>query len=372
MAHVIIGSETVPLGRTGLRVTRLGLGTAPLGWLPEGQEETGRDIVRGAAGLGLRLLDTAPAYGRGESERRLGQVLADLPSSMVISTKVGKVLEAGALGPRVQQILANAVTGGPAGVLRLSQKAARALHRTTARGPKPGFIPPTVRGDYSYDGVLRSIEGSLARIGSDRLDIVLIHDPDDHVDEAMAGAYRALDRLRSEGTITAVGVGTNHWQPLLRFAEEGDFDCFLLAGRYSLLDQEAADHLLPMAHARGIAIIIGGVFNGGILAAPRQGAEYDYAPASSARVAQALRIKEVCDRHGVDLKAAALQFPFGHPAVTSVLVGVASLAELKEDERLLRSTVPAALWAELRDVGLLAATAATPTAPPSVSGPLPG
>ena len=353
---MIIASEPIPLGRTGLRVTRLGLGMRPLGMLPVGQEETGRAIVRGAAGLGLRLLDTAPSYGNGESERRLGQVLPDLPSSMVISTKVGKVLETGALGPRLQQILADTITGGRAAALRLPQKAARARRRASGRGPRAGLIQPTMRGDYSYDGTMRSIEGSLARIGSDRLDIVLIHDPDDHVDEAMSGAYRALDRLRSEGTITAVGVGTNQWQPLVRFAEEGDFDCFLLAGRYSLLDQGAADHLLPMAHARGIAIVIGGVFNGGILAAPGQGAEYDYAPASSARVAQTLRLKEVCDRHGVDLKAAALQFPFGHPAVTSVLVGVASLAELEEDERLLRSPIPAALWAELRDEGLLPAT----------------
>ena len=353
---MILGSETVSLGRTGLRVTRLGLGMRPLGELPAGQEEAGRAVLLGAAGLGLRLLDTAPTYGKGESERRLGQVLSAVPSSMVISTKVGKVLEPGSL----RQVLSETIAAGPATAVRLPQKAARALRRRLRRDQRAGLIPPSVRADYSYDGAMRSIEGSLARIGADRLDIVLIHDPENHIDEAMTGAYRALDRLRSEGVVTAIGIGINHWQPLIRLADEGDFDCFLLAGRYSLLDQGAAEHLLPLARERGISIIIGGVFNGGLLADPERYASFDYAPASPARLDQALVLKKACDRHGVNLKAAALQFPFGHPAVTSVLIGAASVAELEEGERLLRSPIPASLWAELRDEGLVAPTAVLP------------
>jgi D-threo-aldose 1-dehydrogenase len=353
-------SDTVTLGRTGLRVTRLGLGMRPLGLLPVGQEATGQAIVHAAVRLGIRLLDTAPTYGNGEAERRLGEVSADLPSSLVVSTKVGKVLGIGTPRRPVRVIAAETIAGGPAAAVRLSLKAARLVREATVRGPRASANPPVAQVDYSYDGTMRSIEGSLSRIGSDRVDIVFIHDPDDHAEVAMAGAYRALDRLRADGTITAVGIGTNHWQPLLRMAQEGDFDCFLLAGRYSLLDQSALEELLPMAQARGIPIIIGGVFNGGIVADPRH-AFFDYAPASRERMAQARHLYEVCDRHGVDVKAAALQFPFGHPAVTSVLVGVASVAELEEDERLARTLVPTALWEELRHEGLLAEAAPLPT-----------
>ncbi len=359
-------SDTVVLGRTGLRVTRLGLGMRPLGMLPGGEEARAQAIIHGAVRLGIRLLDTAPTYGHGESERRLGEVSAHLPASVVVATKVGKVIEPEPRR-RTSEILSDAIADGPNAVVRLPMKAARVLRRATVRGPCAPLDRPTARVDYSYDTTMRSIEGSLSRTGLERLDIVFVHDPDDHLEVAMAGAYRALDRLRSDGTITAVGVGTNRWQPLVRMAQDGDFDCFLLAGRYSLLDQSALEELLPLAHARGISIIIGGVFNSGILADPLRKAFFDYAPASQERIIQARRLKGVCDRHGVDVRAAALQFPFGHPAVTSVLVGAASVSELEEDERLARTPVRTALWEELRHEGLLAEAVPLPMQRPSAS-----
>lgn len=357
---MIRSADTVPLGRTGLRVSRLGLGMRPLGLLGPGHESTGRAIIETATRLGINYLDTAPTYGDGESERRLGEVSSKLPSSVVVSTKVGKVLvPAGSRRP-VGRLVADAILGGPAVALRMARKAGGMALDAAAGAPRSPSTTLAAHTDYSYDGTMRSIEASLARTGLDGLDIVLIHDPDDHLDAAMAGAYRALERLRADRTISAVGVGINHWQPLMRLAEEGDFDCFLLAGRYSLLDQSALEALLPMAQARGIAMIIAGVFNSGLLADPLHTTTFDYRPAGPERIAQARRVNEVCRRHGVDIKAAAIQFPLGHPAVTSVLVGVASVAELEEDERMARAPVPVALWHELRQEGLLADMAPVP------------
>ena len=260
----------------------------------------------------------------------------------------------------VGRLVAEAIVGGPAVALRMARKAGRTMLDAAAGAPRSPGTTLAAHIDYSYDGTMRSIEGSLARTGLDRLGIVLIHDPDDHLDVALAGAYRALERLRADGTISAVGVGINHWQPLMRLAEEGDFDCFLLAGRYSLLDQSALVALLPMAQARAISIVIGGVFNSGLLADPLHATTFDYLPAGPERIAQALRINDVCRRHDVDIKAAAIQFPLGHPAVSSVLIGVASVAELEEDERMARAPVPAALWQELRHEGLLSEAALVP------------
>jgi D-threo-aldose 1-dehydrogenase len=322
-------TETTPLGRTGLTVTRVGLGTAPLGGLYESvsDDEAGATIER-AWELGVRFFDTAPLYGHGLSEQRLGAALRPRPrGEYVLATKVGRLLRAGAPPDESQ------LSGG--------------LERWKGVPPvNPVF-------DFSHDGVLRSVEESLERLGLDRVDVLHVHDPDEHHEEALLGAYRALDRLRAEGTIGAVGAGMNQVDALVRFAREADFDCFLLAGRYTLLDQSASAELLPLCAERGIAVIVGGVFNSGILAGPRPGATYDYSVAPPELVERARRIEGVCARHGVPLKAAALQFPLAHPAVTSLLLGPRSVAELEENLALLRLELPAELWQDLRGEALV-------------------
>ena len=329
-------TEPTPLGGTGLTVTRVGLGTAPLGGLYEPvADEAARETIDRAWELGVRFFDTAPLYGHGTSEQRVGAALSSRPrDELVLATKVGRLLRAGAPPDESQ------LSGG--------------FERWPAAPPvNPVF-------DFSYDGVLRSVGESLERLGLDRVDVLHIHDPDDHYDEALRGAYRALDRLRAEGTIRAVGAGMNQAPMLVRFAREADFDCFLVAGRYTLLDQSALPELLPLCRERGIAVILGGVFNSGILADPRPGATYDYSLAAPELVERARRIADVCARHRVPLKAAALQFPLAHPAVTSLLLGARSVAELEENLALLRLELPGELWTDLHREQLLAAEAPTP------------
>jgi D-threo-aldose 1-dehydrogenase len=282
-------------------------------------------VVEAAYERGLRLFDTAPLYGSGLSEQRLGAVLRTKPrDEFVLSTKVGRLLRA----------------NGPA-------------EPTMFEGTPP--LRPVF--DFSYDGVLRSLDESLARLGLDRVDIALIHDPDDHYEQALEGAYPALERLRGEGVVGAIGVGMNQTELLVRFARDGDFDCFLLAGRYTLLDTSGLDELLPLAAERGISIVAGGVFNSGVLAS---GETYDYAPAPTEVLERAARLREVCTRWGVPLEAAAIQFPLGHPAVTCVVVGCRSAAEVEEDVRLFQLDIPAGLWQELKAAGLLMAEVRVP------------
>lgn len=286
-------------------------------------------MVEGALELGLRLFDTAPLYGFGLAERRVGRVLrAAAREDYVLSTKVGRLLR-----PDAEPDPAQPYRGAPA--------------------VNPVF-------DFGYEATLRSFDESLQRLGLDRVDIVHVHDPDQHYEAALSGAYRALDRLRSEGVIGAVGAGMNQAEMLARFAREAEFDCFLVAGRYTLLDQVALAELLPVCQERGIAVIAGGVFNSGILANPGPGAMFDYAPAPPDLIGRAGRIGEVCARWGVPLKAAAVQFPLGHPAVASVLVGCRSVEELDEDVRMFAHPVPPGLWDELKHDGLLAAGAPVP------------
>jgi D-threo-aldose 1-dehydrogenase len=326
----------VPLGRTRLAVTRVGLGTAALGGLyAVVDEDTALATIRQAWASGLRFFDTAPLYGHGLSEHRVGLALADAPrGELVLATKVGRLLRPDA-PPDDSQL-----SGG------------------FDRWPAAPSINPVF--DFSYDGVMRSVTESLERLGLDRADVLQIHDPDEHFEQALAGAYRALDRLRDEGVIAAVGAGMNQAAMLARFAREADFDCFLLAGRYTLLDQTALRELLPLCLERGIAVIVGGVFNSGLLAGPRPGATYDYAPAPPELVERAQRLRDVCGRHGVPLKAAALQFPLAHAAVTSLLVGARSPDELAEDLELLRTPIPDELWVALRRERLLDEEAPTP------------
>jgi len=273
-------------------------------------------VVEAAWQAGIRFFDTAPLYGHGLAEQRLSTVLRAKPrEEFVLAPKVGRLLRADA-PPEPGQAY---------------------------KGVPP--VNPTY--DFSYDGVMRSVEESLARLGLDRVDVLHIHDPDEHFEEALAGAYRALDRLRAEGTIRAVGAGMNQAEMLVRFAREADFDCFLLAGRYTLLDRTGAAELLPLCVEMSIAIIAGGVFNSGILANPRPGTTFNYQQAPPELVDRALRMQEICARHGVELKAAAIQFPLRHPAVASVLTGCRSVREVEENVRMFQAPIPSSLWDEL-------------------------
>jgi D-threo-aldose 1-dehydrogenase len=315
----------VGLGRSGLTVTQLGLGCAPIGGLyePVSDADAGAVVDR-AWEHGVRLFDTAPLYGSGLSENRLGLALQGRRrDEFALSTKVGRLLRAG-------------------GNAHPQFKGAPAL--------EPVF-------DFSYDGVLRSLDESLERLGLDRVDLVHIHDPDDHFEEARVGAYPALERLRDEGVVRAIGVGMNQSELLARFARETNVDCLLLAGRYTLLETGALAELLPLCLERGIAVIAGGVFNSGVLAG---GARYDYTPAHPEVLARVRRLADVCARWDIPLPAAAVQFPLGHPAIACVLVGCRSAAEVDEDVALFELDLPAGLWEELRAEGLLPAEAPVP------------
>jgi D-threo-aldose 1-dehydrogenase len=318
---------TVHIGRGGLRVSALALGTAPLGNLfaPVAADDA-EATVRSALEAGLTYVDTAPHYGLGLAERRLGRALAGLPRDrFVVSTKVGRLVRP----------LAPGETADPEGF---------------------ADTPPAKRvWDFSGDGVRRSLEESLERLGLDRVDIALAHDPDDHEREAYEQALPALIELRDQGVVTAIGAGMNQAEMLTRFVRDLDLDVVLVAGRYSLLDQRALAELLPTCAARGTAVVVGGVFNSGLLADPRPGATFDYAPAPPELVERAARLAEVCARHGTPLRAAALAFPFGHPAVTSVLVGARSAAEAADAVACFERPVPGELWAELVATGLLPA-----------------
>ena len=319
-----------------LALGRIGLGTAPLGNLfAPVRDEEAVQTVRHALALGVRYIDTAPHYGNGLSEHRVGAALRGIErESFVISTKVGRLLSADPDAPRDQH--------GYIGVLPFRQ-----------------------RFDYSRDGALRSIEDSLQRLGLERIDIALIHDIDAFTHgaedqplrfrEAMDGAYRALAQLKAAGTISAVGLGVNDWRVCLDALKHGDFDGFLLAGRYTLIDQSAFAELLPACQRRGVSIILGGPYNSGILARGAvAGATFDYRPAPPAILERVRALSEICSAFGVPLPAAALQFPLGHPAIATVLPGARSPAEVEANLRFAAHPIPADFWAALRDAKLLA------------------
>ncbi|MFB7613604.1 aldo/keto reductase [Kitasatospora sp. NPDC056181] len=320
------------LGRSPVRVSELAFGAAGIGNLFTAvSDEQAEQAVHAAWEAGVRYFDTAPHYGLGLSERRLGDALSAMPrSEYVLSTKVGRLLE----------------PADPGGDDLANGFAVPATHRR--------------RWDFTAEGVRQSIEESLNRLDTDRIDIAYLHDPDDHADQALAEAYPELERLRAEGVLGAIGVGMNQADLLARFVRETDIDAVLLAGRYSLLDQRGLTELLPLAQQRGVGVVIGGVFNSGLLADPRPGATFDYTAAPADLVSRALDLKAVCARYGVPLRAAALRFPFGHPAVASVLVGTRSAAEVLDASAMLHEGVPDALWAELKERGLLPADVPTP------------
>ena len=321
------------LGSTGLEVTRMGLGCAPIGGLfGDIPDEQAHAVVHRALSVGFNLFDTAPLYGSGKSEVRLGQALADTPrESYVLATKVGRVLETSHDPDRGGGVYIN-----------------------------PGSFKPVF--DFSYDGTMRSFEESLTRLGLDRIDILHIHDADDHFDEAMKGAYPALDKLRSEGVISGVSAGMNQWEVLAQFARAGDFDCFLLAGRYSLLEQGALDELIPLCQEKNIGIMAGGTYNSGILAkGAGPGATYNYEEAPLEIIRKAQELESVAARHKVSLKAAASQFALAHPVVTTIVPGTRQPDRVTENLQLLAEEIPADFWAELRSEGLIREDAPVPT-----------
>ncbi len=332
----------VRLARTGLELTRMGFGAAAIaGLYAPVSEEVAAGTLKAAWSLGLRYFDTAPLYGLGISEQRLGRFLKTRqPGEYVVSTKVGRLLRKGV------------------------------PHHPTEFDPegRPFFPVGSEFGvvfDYSYDGFMRSFEESLARLGIPGVDILFIHDPDAggrSVREVMREGYRALVDLKEQGLIKAIGVGMNDASWLAEFALEGDFDVFLVAGRYTLLDQSALEVLLPRCAERGIGVVIGGVYNSGILADPRPGATYDYLPAPRDILDRAQKIRAVADRYGVPLKAAAIQFPLGHPAVVSVLSGARTPDELRENAAMFRRPIPQEFWAALVARGLLPENVPVPKA----------
>jgi D-threo-aldose 1-dehydrogenase len=280
----------------------VGLGTSAIGGLyTELDDATARATLEAAWAAGTRYFDTAPHYGAGVAERRLGAFLRELPrDEFTVSTKVGRLIRA---GERVR--------------------------------------------DYSADGVYASLAESLERTGLDRFDTLFIHDPDDYWEDAVGAAYPALEKLREQGAVRSIGAGMNQAEMLTRFVTETDIDCVLVAGRYSLLDRTAEAELLPACQARGVDVVVGGVFNSGVLAAPGPDAHYDYEPVPPAIRARVEELAAVCARHGVPLAAAAAQFPLRHKAVTSILIGARTPAEVGQNAAHLAADLPDALWAEL-------------------------
>ncbi len=321
------------IGSTGINVTRLGLGGAAVAGIYSGvsADQAVNTIQRGLE-LGLRYFDTAPLYGHGKSETYFAEALGGVArDSFVLSTKVGRVL--------------NPLDSPPTDPYYMDL---------------PPFEPVF---DYSRDGILRSLEESLQRLQLDRVDIAYIHDPDDHYEQAISEAYPTLADLRAQGVVKTIGAGMNQWEMLHRFGIEGDFDCFLLAGRYTLLDQSALAEFLPLCNGKGISVVLGGPYNSGVLASDLSpGAKFDYEDASPDLIEMARAIRDVCERHGVPLKAAALQFGLAHPAVVATIPGARSVGEVEENFEMASFPIPADLWVELRDYGLISDEAPTPTA----------
>jgi D-threo-aldose 1-dehydrogenase len=333
------------IGKTALEVTELGLGGAPMGGFRAAISDAEAMALTDAAYAGgVRYFDTSPYYGYGRSELRMGAALREKPrDTYLLSTKIGRVMHAMKPGET------------PPADFR-------------ANG-LPGFAPVF---DYTYDGIMRSLEQSHLRLGLARIDIALIHDVDfwttkdraileERFKTVMESGFKALDELRKAGIIGAIGVGINEADTSLRFIQAGDFDCMLLAGRYTLLEQGGLEAFLPECVKRNVSVILGGPYNSGILTGGvKPGATHDYVAAPPHLIEKAQKIEAVCQRHGVKLGAAAMQFPLFHPAVASVIPGALSVAEVTQNIGHLAATIPVELWSELKHEKLLAANAPTP------------
>ncbi|WP_422769851.1 aldo/keto reductase [Plantactinospora sp. WMMC1484] len=327
------------VGRSTVAVSPLGLGCAPIGnlYTAVGEAEA-LATVAAAWECGIRYFDTAPHYGLGLSERRLGDALRTLPrDEFTVSSKVGRLLVPDRAG--------------------------------AGRRDDEGFdVPADHRRlwDFSADGVRRSLEASLVRLGLDRIDLVLIHDPEDHQVQALEQGYPALHELRAQGVVGAIGVGSKQWQVLHRFVAETDVDAVMVAGRYTLLEQPALDSLLPECERRGVSVLAAGVFNSGLLAVdrPHAGLPYDYADAPTEILERARAIATLCADHGTTLPAAALAFAAAHPAVASVVVGAHNPEQVRRNAALhAAEPPPEKFWSELVTVGLLRPDAPVPTPP---------
>lgn len=312
---------------------RVGLGGAPLGnLLGEVNDADAVAAINAAWDEGWRYFDTAPHYGLGLAEERLGAGLKGKPrDEFVLSSKVGRIIYSA---------------------------------ETKAEDDEGFAINSTLRRrwDFSRDGVLQSIEDSLRRIGTDRLDVVFVHDPDDHFDEAVATAFPTLIELRDQGVIGAIGSGMNQTAMLTRFVREVDIDAIMLAGRYSLIDPDGLDDVLPACVENDVQVVAVGIFNSGLLSQPRPapGATFNYEPAAGALVDKANQLADLCESHGTTLPAAALAFPLAHPAVAGIAVGCRTPDEVHTNAALARTTVPTALWSDLKSAGLLREDAPTP------------
>jgi len=339
-------TRTNPLNdrtRSAINLSQLGFGGAPLGNLYRKIEDGDAQATLDAAwDAGIRYFDTAPQYGLGRSEMRFADALARFdPDQVILSTKVGRIL---------QDCAPEDVT--PEAFVDVPQK--------------------RIVFDFTYDGIMRSYEDSIARLKSDRIDMLFLHDidagthgqafEDNNLRQLFGeGGYRALSELREAGRISAIGAGVNTWQICARLLGEADFDGFLLAGRYTLLEQDPLDTFLPLCIKRDVGIILGGPYNSGILATgPIEGARYDYAPASEQILQRVRALNDVCDAHDTPLIAAALQFPLGHPAVKSVIPGASSPDEVRQNVEIFKTPIPSALWSDLKSEGLIRQDALTP------------
>jgi len=333
--------KTRQIGSTELKVSELGFGAASLGNLYQKiSDEVAASSVNSAMSSGLHYLDTAPHYGQGLSERRIGDVLREhTETSWVLSTKVGRILK-------------------PAGY-------AETRH---------GFVSPMpfdIHYDYSYDGIMRSYEDSLQRLGLDHIDILYVHDIGEathgsqnagHLSDLENSGYKALEELRANQQIKAFGLGVNEWEICERALDHGDYDCFLLAGRYTLLEQEALTSFIPKCQERNTSLIIGGPYNSGILATGtkyRGTIWYNYEPASSDVISKVQKIEAICDKYNTRLAAAALQFPLAHQAVSSVIPGLGSAERVKDTLALYNEKIPNDLWRDLKENGLISEKAPT-------------
>ncbi len=307
------------VGRTGLQVTRVGLGGGPLGGVygPTTDAEA-EETISEALKLGIRYIDTAPLYGKGRSETRIGRYFSNhrKPADLVISTKVGRLLR---------------------------------------DDGEPSF-------DYSLTGTRKSYEESVARLGESIIDIIYVHDPDYHYNEVMTQALKVLKELRSTGAIKAIGAGMNQWEMELRLAREGDFDCFLQAGKYTLLDQGADEEFLPYCKDKGIGVVAGAPFGYGLLAGDLRNGKRPGSTmyTSEAMIDRAVKIDAVCTSHDVPLRAAALQFILAHPAITSVIPGSQTDEEMRENLESVERKIPSGLWDDLKQEKLIGENAPTP------------
>jgi D-threo-aldose 1-dehydrogenase len=330
-----------PLGRSNLELTTMSFGATIIGnFIRPISDTSAAELVDQAWALGVRTFDTAPLYGHGLSELRLGRALQKRTrADYVLSTKAGRVL----------------TPAGPS---------------TIDSGLWKDPAPFAAAYDYSYDGIMRSVEDSLKRLLTDHLDIVYMHDIDRYTHsgnqpemfrQAIDEGFPALVKLRDQGVVSAIGVGVNEADVCLAAIKETDADCVLLAGRYTLLEQEPLDDLLPMCESRGIGVVLGGVYNSGILATgPREGAKFNYGPAPQEIMDRAGRIEAICRSHDVPLPAAALQFAASHPAVSSICLGSRTPEQQHNSAEFLELRIPERLWQDLRDNGLLRADAPTP------------